>query len=123
MARKNFIPLLQASLQGCVIETPHSQDIRDIVGVGQCADVVLAPIGGFTGPVEGCGAVSVSALVAYMSGEGWTASATPTTVSFNGDTLLMDYIMACDYSALSGALRNDLCDAMNAQGYCAGGCN
>jgi len=39
MVRKNFIALLQAALQGCVIETPHSDDIRTIVGINHCADI------------------------------------------------------------------------------------
>jgi hypothetical protein len=43
-----FIPRIQASLQGCIIETPHSDDIRAIVGTAQCPYVGLRPGAGWT---------------------------------------------------------------------------
>ena len=45
----SFITQIQAGLQGCVIDTPHSDDIRAIVGTDMCAGAspendVLAPL-------------------------------------------------------------------------------
>jgi hypothetical protein len=60
--RDNFIPLLQAALQGCIIETPHSDDIRTIVGINHCADISTRPIDGWTGPKLGCEYVTYYAL-------------------------------------------------------------
>ena len=120
MTRKNFIPLLQASLQGCVIETPHSDDIRTIVGTNQCGDAAPRLTGGWTGN-EWCAteAVNLASLATFLQSEGWTAAATPQKVTVNGTELLAAFLMGCDFSSvMPGALRNDLEDGMKAQGFC-----
>lgn len=40
---------MQASLQGCIVDTPHTQDIRDICGLTQCVDAGTNKTGATTG--------------------------------------------------------------------------
>lgn len=55
--------------------------------------------------------------------QGWSASATATDITIEGITYNTAFIDACDYSSVAPApLRIDMCECIQEQGKCLGGC-
>ena len=87
-------------------------------------DTSLRPLKGWTGlPNCAAPAVNIAELAAYMQSQGHTAAITAAAMTVDGQELLFDFLMACDFQSITpGNLRHDLCDGMQAQGFCQGGC-
>lgn len=118
--RNGFGPLFQ-NIGGGVC----AKGMGNYYGIGSPGDSVR-PIAGWTG-LEDCAVaaqVNLTQLRDYMNSQGWSAAASANAVIVEGQEILINYLMACDFTGITpGALRHDLCAGMQAQGYCSpGGC-
>ena len=69
--------------------------------------------------------VDLLALASFMQNEGWTVTIPPGgfSIMVDGDIVLKGFLQACDFSSLDGQLAHDLCEGMQLQGFCSGGCS
>jgi hypothetical protein len=67
--------------------------------------------------------VDLAELALFLESEGWDVGTSAGTLDVEGQQFLIDFLMACDFQSITpGSLRHDLCEGMQAQGFCAGGC-
>ena len=68
--------------------------------------------------------VNLPQLAVFLRLEGWNPVVGPNTISVDGETETREFLMACDFSTVApSGLAHDLCEGMQLQGLCAGGCN
>ena len=108
-----FLVMQNAVNQVCFTQTPHSSDIKTSIGAAHDC--------GGTYPTGA--AFSMIQLAAYMRDQGWTVDDVgPSQITVDGQTETRAFLMACDFRSVTpGPLRADLCDGMQAQGFCIGG--
>lgn len=86
-----------------------------LVDPGTLVDVALTAVVSET---------DLAALSACINGQGWVSSITgPDEITIEGIAYSRAFIDACDYSTITPApLRIDICDCVQDQGKCLGGC-
>ena len=109
-----FTAMQAASNQVCFTQTPHSTDIKTIINDHDC---------GGNYPGQPAQALNMSQLAAYLADQGWTVdSVGPSQITVDGQTETRAFLLACDFTTVTPApLRADLCDGMQAQGFCTTG--
>ena len=109
-----FTAMQAADNQVCHVLTPHSTTIKAITGINDC---------GGNYPEQPAPTLNMSQLAAYLADQGWTVdSVGPSQITVDGQTETRAFLLACDFTTVTPApLRADLCDGMQAQGFCTTG--